>query len=402
MSAKSKSKKAQKAKKSSQNQTVRSIDQKAILRYLQTRKAYLMIIFKCEDRKFDNRTQKHRLIQSVIHKLNEEYGIEVEELVDNCYITKKRHALSKLLRVVKEIEEIAGKNTYLFVRAITLKNVKGLLLDEMYKKTLQSLLRVEDLPRDVKAQLKRELLRLEKKELATLRAYKAVHVPEKISRQIGNYATQSIKTEEVKRDESKEEREVKRKKKEASKKKYRLIIVIKKGQGDKREKWRIVQKVLKELKEHGLEMEKVINNVYVSTTKTTLAKLVEAVNIIKKYGIEAKIFAGLKVTRSLLKLLPEGQVVKEVEDARLVEASQASAEGMKQILLNIIDDPTTFCRRRKAFGDLKTFDSMICNMAKVLIDLGLLDKQYFIEKVNAMVQKWKELYKTATTFHCDI
>jgi len=280
---------------------------KKVREYIQTRKSQLLIIFTCQGIKFRNRMQKTRLISKIINEIKEKHGIELEEIVSNVYVTKKRHAISKLLKVVKEIEDKCGKNIYLLIRNITLKKIKGIEIDESWIRTLQNLLKTE-LPEDVKKKIKSTIKRIKNRISEKVKGSKALRLSEAGT-------LRKSKT-------------------------YRLVMIIKPSTSlDKRSKYKIVQKLLKELKQHGFEVEHVYQNVYVSKTKHNMVKLIEALSICRKYSsqynLDIVIYAGLKVTKKHLMLLDIDKLVEitiKEEEKKLTKEDVELARRLLEFL----------------------------------------------------------------------
>jgi len=306
---------------------VAQIDHKIVKRYLQTRKVYLMIIFTCEGKQFNNRMQKTRTIKKTIEVLKEDFGIELRQLIENVYITAKRYAISKLLKTVKFIENSCGKCKYYIVRNITKAISRTLILDEEWKKVLQSI------ETSIRRTLIKKLANILGEETTKEIVWKSPDTIMKILKEVGIEKISEdilsdiklIKLIKSKINEIKEKKELIVKSKRSIKisekgelrktKTYRFVLVIKgaKENVDKRTKYKIVQKLVKELKEKGIELEHVYQNVYVSKTKHNLVKLLEVQGIVSKYPLDIAVYAGLKLSLKLIQFVEEPITEKPVE-----------------------------------------------------------------------------------------
>lgn len=286
-----------------------------VRKYIQTRSTYLLIVFKCEGRTFKHRAEKTKLIKKAIEEVKKEFNVDFIEIVDNVYRTVKRHAISKILKICARLNELTGVNEYYFIRNITVRTLKTLAIDENYAKMLQTLLMRKDISEDVKKLVKKTLRKIKKKKESIAQSSKVL--------KIGEHG-------EIRKSKT-----------------FRLILIIKKASYEnsinknvaKVKKAQVVQKLLKELKKNGFEMNKVINCIYVSKTKHNLVKLLEAISIVKKYDINCEVFAGLRVSKKLIEVFgyaspaPVTETEKPIIDNNIVELA-------KKILKMIEEKPS--------------------------------------------------------------
>ena len=323
---------------------VAKVNPKVVRRYLQTRKAYLLIIFTCEGKVFANRMQKTRTIKKVIETLREEYGIELKQIVENVYITAKRHAISKLLKAVKFIEDNCGRCKYYIVRNIAKAMSKTLALDEEWKKVLERIANSEAYSEDVRKLARRIVRRIKERKEAITKSGKVIKLSEK---------------GEIRKTKT-----------------YRLILIIKsaKENVDKRIKYKVVQKLVKELKEKGIELEHIYQNVYVSKTKHNLVKLLEAQGTISKYPLDTVVYAGLKLPLKLVEFV-EMPVSEKPEEKKVVEKEipQDVIELAKKVLKMIEEKPSI--RKAMAYRVNGTGKSLAKTVEEILRKLTESEEQ---------------------------
>jgi len=267
-----------------------------IRKYLQTRKAYLLICFDNKKVKGGTKTSKTHFISSNLKKISSKYEIDLEKLNLNTYITKKRYAISKLIKFIAEVEENIGGGHYFFVRSLTIKSLRSLKIDEASYETLKEFLRKGDLSQEVKKTLRKILQKYEKRK--------------KVSRTLKLSEELNI----------------------VQKPRFRLILIFPRKNMEVKKRYSL----LKNLKKQGFEMERIIYNVYVSKTRHSLIKLLEALNLVKKTQSDLILFAGIRLSKKVIEffralLLSQGTTTGvESKNVQLVETARKLIEILEK------------------------------------------------------------------------